>query len=99
MRAPGFVTDLGPKGQQGWDAYIAGLLTGPEGALALATADNGGVAPSVLLDGDPALLPGQVQVDWGGYPVRVKQALDQPDIRLDKFIDWTRASLTFGRSY
>lgn len=37
-------------------------------------------------------------MDWQGYPVRVKQTLNQPDAKLDPFIDWTRAGQTVGRA-
>lgn len=102
MFAPGYVTDLGERGQRGWDAYFQELLAGsPEsgaGYVEQASNANGGVAPSVLLDGDANLLPGLVSVDWSGYPVRIKQAVDQPDAKLDKFIDWTRSGQTYGRA-
>lgn len=99
MQAPGFVSDLGPGGKLGWDSYFQTMLDGPEGFPAQATQANGGQPPSLLLDGDPALQPGLVQVDWSGFPVRVKQAVDQPDKKLDRFIDWTRGGLTVGRAF
>lgn len=101
IRAPGYVSDLGPIGQRGWEAYISEILNGTpgkKGVIAEAKQANGGVAPSVLLDGDPALVPGIVPVDWQGYPVRVKQTLNQSDAKLDPFIDWTRAGETVGRA-
>ncbi len=101
IRAPGYVSDLGPNGQRGWEAYIGEILNGvpgQAGVISEATQANGGVAPSVLLDGDPALQPGLVPVDWQGYPVRVKQTLNQSDTKLDPFIDWTRAGETLGRA-
>jgi hypothetical protein len=75
------------------------MLNGPRGLLARASQANGGLPPSLLFDGDPTLQPGLIQVDWPGFPVRVKQAIDQADVKLDKFIDWTRGGLTVGRSY
>lgn len=63
IRAPGYLSDLGPTGQRGWEAYIAEILNGvpgqPDqpGALAEASQTDAGVAPSVLLDGDQTLLP------------------------------------------
>jgi hypothetical protein len=98
--APGFVSDLGPNGQRGWDEYINGILMGTaaeRGAIETATEANGGQPPSLLLDGDPALAPGMLLVDWPGYPVRVKQALNKSDAELDPFIDWTRAGQTVAR--
>jgi len=101
IRAPGYVSDLGPNGQKGWEAYIAEILNGvpgQTGVIAEAAKANGGEAPSVLLDGDPALESGLVPVDWPGYPVRVKQTLNRSDAKLDPFIDWTRAGETVGRA-
>lgn len=100
-RAPGYVSDLGPNGQAAWDAYITGILQGTaseSGVIAEATSANGGIAPSVLIDGDPALRPGVIPVDWQGYPVRVKQAVNRTDAKLDPMIDWTRAGETVGRA-
>lgn len=101
IRSPGYVSDLGPNGQKGWENYISQILNGngsEEGVVAEASKHNRGVPPSILLDGDPALEPGVIPVDWQGYPVRVKQTLNLPDARLDPFIDWTRAGQTVGRA-
>jgi hypothetical protein len=101
ISTPGFTTDLGDNGREGWSAYINGILNGGggrPGVLASAASANGGVTPSVLLDGDPTLEPGLLAVDWKGYPVRVKQTLNKTDAKLDPCIDWVRARETMGRA-
>ncbi len=101
VSAPGFVTDLGPTGLAGWTNYIVGILNGTageEGVIASATLANNGVVPSVLLDSDPKLLPGVNLVDWPGYPVRAKLAINRSDRELDPFLDWNRARQTVARA-
>lgn len=100
--APGFVTDLGDRGQRGWSQYLQELLNGGprgRGALARAAEANEGVAASVLLDGDAALRPGVEPIDWSAYPVRVVQSLNRSAREINAFMDWSGSHGHLGRGY
>lgn len=101
ISTPGFTGDLGPAGREAWQNYILRLLNGDaqeEGAIKQATKYNDGVAPALVLDGDPSLLPGTLPIDWKGFPVRVMQTLVKPKATLDPFIDWSPGSVTHSRA-
>lgn len=101
ISTPGFTTDLSGGGRKAWAAYITGILQGTgqdPGVIQDATARNKGVPPALLLDGDSALETGTLHVDWKGYPVRVKKAINKPDSKVDPFLDWTRAGATVTRA-
>lgn len=101
VSTPGFTTDLSDAGRKAWAAHINRLLhgtPGKPGAIAQATAANVGVPPALLVDGDPALQDGTLQVDWKGYPVRVKQAINKTDAKVDPFLDWAIDGVTVARA-
>jgi hypothetical protein len=100
ISTPGFTTDLSERGREGWIRYITSILEGTAqkaGVIQQATNVNG-IPPALLLDGDPALESGTLQVDWKGYPERVKQAINKLDAKVDQFLDWTRDGATIARA-